>query len=609
MILRFLWAVLLLLSSQAVGQRYSFMSFNTAQGLPQSQVSSIIQDEQGYLWVGTLGGLAKFNGKEFETFTTETGLLNNRITFLTIIDNVLWIGHEGGITTMDGEKIRKYPFEINDSKINVSDIIKFGSDYVIGSNGAGLFKLSNGKLQKLEIRGEDEQRIRDLELLDQQLFIGTRNGLLVTRDLKVFKKSEGLSGYSISSVKRNSGKFYVSTFRDGIFEYDQKLDSIKLINLPSSDIAVRSLVFDSKGHSWYFSTNGIVRFRNDTDELVLKEANGLPMESIQVMYEDKDRNFWLGTEGKGLIRYTGERFVYYNKSSGMNSDLIVSVDQASNGDLWLGSFDKGLIILNRKGEFRNLLLNDATIWCLLMDVDGLNWAGGTNGLTSFQGEKPKKTYYFEDGAPGDKITSLYAISKNVFYVGGSDGVSIYRSGKLTRLKSSNIGTVRSFCKVKGEVFCGTDKGVYKIRGNKLISVGNFYKTAFSMVKDSKERLWIGTLEGLYLYDGEKFKNIIYAKSPASNYINFLSIDGEIIYVGTNNGLFQLSNILSDEIKIQKFGIGEGVSDLETNLNSSFIDNKHRLWFGPASGLVCHRPDKGTEIFASPRLALKKIHLN
>ena len=142
---------------------------------------------------------------------------------------------------MDGEKIRKYPFEINDSKINVSDIIKFGSDYVIGSNGAGLFKLSNGKLQKLEIRGEDEQRIRDLELLDQQLFIGTRNGLLVTRDLKVFKKSEGLSGYSISSVKRNSGKFYVSTFRDGIFEYDQKLDSIKLINLPSSDIAVRSL--------------------------------------------------------------------------------------------------------------------------------------------------------------------------------------------------------------------------------------------------------------------------------------------------------------------------------------------------------------------------------
>ncbi len=609
MILRFLWAALLLLSFQAVGQRYSFMSFNTAQGLPQSQVSSIIQDEQGYLWVGTLGGLAKFNGKEFETFTTENGLLNNRITFLTIIDNVLWIGHEGGVTTMNGEKLRKYPFEINDSKFDVSDIIKFGSDYIIGSNGAGLFKLSNGKLKKLDINGDDEKRIRDLELVDHQLLIATRNGLLMTKDLIDFKKSKSLSGYSISSVKRNSGKFYVSTFLDGIFEYDQRLDSIRLINLPSSDIAVRSLVFDSKGHSWYFSNNGIVRFRNNLDELVLNEANGLPIKSIQVMYEDKDRNIWLGTDGKGLIRYTGERFVYYNKGSGMSSDLIVSVDQASNGDLWLGSFDKGLIILNRKGEFRNILLNDATIWCLLMGVDGLNWVGGTNGLTSFQGEKPKKTFYFEDGAPGDKITSLYAISKNVFYVGGSEGVSIYRSGKLTRLKSSNVGTVRSFCKVKGEIFCGTDKGVFKIRGNKLVSVGNFYKNAFSMIKDSKERLWIGTLEGLYLYDGEKFKNIIYEKSPASNYINFLSINNDVIYVGTNNGLFQLQNIFNEKIEVLKFGIGEGVSDLETNLNSSFIDSKNRLWFGTASGLVCYRPEKGSEIFGTPRLVLKKMLLN
>ncbi|TNF47957.1 MAG: hypothetical protein EP305_06580 [Bacteroidetes bacterium] len=606
---KLLWFIVFLLSFPAVAQRYSFMSFNTAQGLPQSQVSSIVQDEQGYLWVGTLGGLAKFNGKEFETFTTESGLLNNRVTFLTVIDDVLWIGHEGGVSSFDGGKIKKYPFETVDAKENVSDIVHFGTDIIIASNGAGLYRLKGSKLEKIDLKNEAEQRVRDLEIADNELLIGTRDGILITRDLIHFERSESLSGYSVSSVKKHAGQYFVSTFRDGIFLYNLRKDEIKLINSPSPDIAVRSLVFDSKGQSWYFSTNGITRFNEDKVELSLNESNGLPMESIQVMYEDNDRNFWLGTEGKGLIRYTGERFIYYNKSSGMASDLAISVDQTSNGDLWIGTFDKGLLIQNKKGEFRNLSLQDARVWSILTDLDGYNWLGTENGLIQFSGDQQKKTFYIEDGTPGDKITALFPLSRNTFYIGGNDGVSIYRSGKITPLKSADIGTVRSFCRMKGETYCGTDKGIYKIRGGKVIAIGNFFKTVFSMVKDSQDRLWIGTAEGLLLYDGERFKNISYAKSPASNYINFLSIDNDVIYVGTNNGLFQLQNIFKEEIEVLKFGIGEGVSDLETNLNSSFIDNKHRLWFGTASGLVCYRPEKGSEIFGTPRLVLKKMLLN
>ena len=64
-----LLVVLLFSNVIAFSQKFSFIPYSTSEGLPQSQVSSIVQDNQGYLWIGTLGGLAKFNGGEFTTFS------------------------------------------------------------------------------------------------------------------------------------------------------------------------------------------------------------------------------------------------------------------------------------------------------------------------------------------------------------------------------------------------------------------------------------------------------------------------------------------------------------------------------------------------------------
>ena len=89
-------------------QKISFVNYGTNEGLPQSQVTSIVQDKQGYLWVGTLGGLAKFNGKDFEIYSTESGLLNNRIRTLSIIDEAIWIGHDRGISRIKNGKIEKW---------------------------------------------------------------------------------------------------------------------------------------------------------------------------------------------------------------------------------------------------------------------------------------------------------------------------------------------------------------------------------------------------------------------------------------------------------------------------------------------------------------------
>jgi ligand-binding sensor domain-containing protein len=131
--------ILLCLFGFLKAQRFSFVNYNTAQGLPQSQVTALSQDEKGALWVGTLGGLARFNGKEFLGYTNENGLLNNRITCLYASGSKIWVGHEGGVSCIQGKKIIKWSFGKTLRSVSVSDILPFGNKVCSSWSPGNLF--------------------------------------------------------------------------------------------------------------------------------------------------------------------------------------------------------------------------------------------------------------------------------------------------------------------------------------------------------------------------------------------------------------------------------------------------------------------------------------
>ena len=90
------------------GQSYSFKNYSIAEGLAQTQVTAITEDENGYLWIGTLGGLSRFNGSTFTNFSSDDGLLNNRITALYQDKKGLWIGHESGVSLCHNKTFKKW---------------------------------------------------------------------------------------------------------------------------------------------------------------------------------------------------------------------------------------------------------------------------------------------------------------------------------------------------------------------------------------------------------------------------------------------------------------------------------------------------------------------
>lgn len=591
-------------------QRYSFLNYNTAQGLPQSQVTSLTQDSDGYLWVGTLGGLARFNGKDFYTYSTENGLLNNRVRTIKFIDKDLWVGHDGGVSLLRNSVIKKWSFSKEFKTTNVSKIIRFNDRIIVASNGAGLYEIINDKLVKIPLLEEDDLSIRDLIVHNGKLLIGTRGGILHTTDLKNFQRIKRIDGYSVSNMKVQKNDLYVTTFMDGLLKVSLTENTLERIKSIDSTLTLRNCLFDSKGNLWVNSTDGIYRLKNEITTLKLNLSNGLPMESIRSVFEDDQGNIWLGSEGKGLFRFPGEKFVYYNEATGLISDLILNVNQDHKGDYWIGTYDKGLMKMSKNKTVIPISLeNNNTVWSSVIGVDGLNWFGTGFGLVAMNDTKLSKVYYSEDKLPGDKITAMHKLSSTSFYVGGSEGVSLYKNGVFSLLKSGDIGTVRDFCKVGDILYCATDKGLFKLKGMEITNTFDFNKTIFSLAVDGANTLWIGSDEGLFKLKKDKIEQVSFSTVTSSNFINFLNYDNHKLFIGTNNGLFVLSNLDKDKLVVTNFGLAEGVVNLETNLNSSFIDKKGRLWFGTASGLVSYLPSESDEQFSSPRLILKNILIN
>lgn len=591
-------------------QKYAFVKYSTEQGLPQSQVTAITQDKAGYLWVGTLGGLARFNGREFKTFSSNDGLINIRITTLDFFENKLWVGHDGGISWFDNDRITSVPFEGTDKSRNVSKIILFKNELFVCSNGGGLFRLEQKRLKKISLKEPDHERIRDAIVHQDTLFLATRQGVLFSIDGKNYHTYTTLPILSYSAISGNHEYLYFVTFSDGIYQRNVRTNTLEFIPGETVGVPLLGAEIDRQNQLWLNTRYGILRLSADKELMILDESNGLPVNMISCLYEDRNGNIWIGSQGKGLFRFPGSVFTYYDHLSGFPSDLFLCGFENRQGDYYFGTYDKG-IVRKRKGSVETIPSPESTIWCAQENVDGKDWFGGLSSLISIDSKGKQQVYTIDDGLPGIKITTLKKIDSYSMYVGGSEGVALYDGKSFIRIggeASRFIGTVRDFELIKDSLFCATNLGVFVLRNSEFVSLSKTQQVVYNLEQDEHGNLYYGTEEGLFVYQNGKTKRIPLIEDAASNLVNFLNYKNGELFIGTNNGLFVLKPNSKNK-NLRRYGGGDGLIDLETNLNSSFFDKKGQFWFGTASGLVCFHFKGAQTNFSPPLLSLKKILLN
>jgi len=607
---------LLLLSNLGWSQKYSFITYSTEEGLPQSQVTAITQDNEGYLWVGTIGGLTKFNGEEFVPFTAREGLLNNRVSSLDYFEETVWVGHDGGISSIENGKIRKYGFTGEDMSRRVQQIIRFKGKLIVCSNGGGLFELVGDALKNINMGSLSTNRVRSAHIHNDLLYLATREGIVTTSDLKKFVVQPEFGDHSFSAIKGDENELIATSYDSLLIRKNLATQEVDIQN-PDHIESIYGCYLDASKNLWLFGKRGIIRMGRNGKDYVFNEQNGLPLNAVICVFQDQYKNIWIGSQGKGIFRFPGLRFQYFDQSSGYISDLFTCGFQLKNGDTYLGTFDKGILFQPKGGEVRQVSMENSnlTVWGAIPNVDGKHWFGTHRSLVSIDASG-NTTVYEQDnfpGLPGRKIVCFAKINDRSMYIGGNEGVSLYKNGKITKVGNPDtelLGTVRDMAILNGELYCVSNLGMYVYRNGDFVPLkAGMGQVNYNLVADASGTIWVGSESGLYMYrDGEMTQLPLLGDDPRANIINLMNYRDGKLFVGTNNGLFVITNE-AGTYKPRRYGIGDGIPNMETNLNSGFFDNDGNYWFGTASGLVCYHLSVSGIGVRRPIVNLKSILLN
>ncbi|GAB4131985.1 MAG: hypothetical protein Fur0041_02890 [Bacteroidia bacterium] len=589
------------------GQTTSFISFGVEQGLVQSQVQTLVQDNDGNLWIGTLAGLSKYNGLGFESFSRKNGLAEDWVT-VSYKDSRgdIWFGHWAGGVSRYNSKSKKF------ESLNLEEYTRFRSVtaitedkqgfFWISTEGAGIFIYDPIKNRMFSVSVKDgiaSDNVYDLCLdANENMWIATDRGITICdtksdisspasyTDLNV---ARGFPSNTITALTlANKGtEMWVGTGDKGVVVLQipssfigrnapTLLPNMRVIDSQKglgSDF-VETITADSKGFIWVGTAGGGATKilpasssnRPDAiDRATTKTYNtrqGLNYFNVKVIIEDREGNIWLGTD-VGLNLYRGERFQLFDKKDGLPNDIVWSTLAARNGDVWLGtndglsriSFYTDPLSVEKKFTVKNYTTADGlgsnVILSLFEDDAGNIWAGtGFGGVSVLeQGATSFKTYSTADGLAGDVVYAINTDMNGHIWIGTKEGVS--RFDPATQ-------SFRNYT---------TEDG---LGGN------NVYR----IFRDSRGNLWFGALGGyLSLFDGKTFTRYDETNGIIHKFILCINEDKEhnIWFGAYGGGLYKF-----DGRTFRNYTTKDGMT---TDSPYSIIsDREGMIWIGHSRGL-------------------------
>jgi len=598
-------------------QTYNIKKYSVEDGLPQSQVLSLCQDNSGNIWMGTnRGGVAKFNGNSFENFTEIDGLTDNLVYSISPLKNGdLIFCTNGGLSIFNHSKFINYSVKNGLSNNRVYTAIENSKKEVLIGTEKGLCILKNKVISNLKVDTTiDNSSITTIHIQNENIiWIGTANSGAFKWDRRnnsvlCFSTKTGLMNNCVWSINEDlNGNIFVGTsFGANIINNNNQ---INIINIPYiSNYGFNSIVRDKEGNMWMGTSNGLFKYKNGKYEKYFY-SNGLPSDFILSLIEDREGNIWAGTYGYGVCRFSSEEIKSYSSKDFLSGDYIDCLFQDSKNNLWFGIEDNGatkicsdktVIKYNHSNDNEKSLIYDQ-IQAFCEDDNGNIFLGSRNGLSIFNGEQ-----FFNYPITNDS-SSIYSLLKSFdgsVWIGTKNGLFKYNDKKInsTKLNTSNIfqgeeipiySIVEDSSKT---LWLATETGVIKYTGNSALLFneknGFTNKRTLSIVKDKNNNLWFGTDNGVYFYNHRQFKKIDVTNGLASNKVYLLLIDNNYLWVGTNKGLdrIDLLNYYSNQnITIKHYGKEEGFTGIECNRNAALKDHEGNLWFGTVKGAFVINP--------------------
>ncbi|MBU3012073.1 response regulator [Polaribacter vadi] len=561
----------------------NFERFSNKEGFYQNTINSIAQDKYGFLWFGTPNGLIKYDGYEFATYSAQSNtdgtISSNNITTLHKESNgVLWIGTNVGVNVYIPWLERFYTVPIL-SKIEVSQIISDPNGQGVWFSGEnhlyhcklkdiekGVFNVS----ENLLIDATNILTIKDFSFINKkELILATNSGIkkikleqdtsTYTFKVKSILNFDNFDNTFIHVVKKLGNIFWIGTDK-GLYKttlIENKLliidvidyiDGAKKTNPP---LSINSVFEDNNGDVWIGTKkNGLLKYSDKESQILNYRYNpknefGLTSNYINTIFQDNYGVLWIGT-AQGAINkldISQKQFINYSKNPydkfALTDNLITSILEDNTGRLWLSFFNNKDLLRSTKKINEKQIYNlkfesvknkipfpfNNTIRCIYEDDKGFIWFGADFNL--FVYNPSNESFKKVDLKKDDEILEkqgyrdiLQLDENNIVFVGRKISVIENPWSRIKKQQSPEL-EVKSFINLYGRTFCHT------------------------IIKDTKNRIWIGTNKGLL-------------------YGSF--IDGELVVNG------KLSDEKTTELKLSN-----------SNVFSLYTDNKNHVWAGTFGG--------------------------
>lgn len=576
--------------------QFHFRHYNIENGVSSNNISTLFQDQKGYIWIGTENGLNRFDGNQFTLYQKNNPLYSNFHansinTICETTDKELWLGTDNGVFIYNQVKDTFTPFVKQTSdKTSITSWIthiiqdKAGNIWIAThKQGIFLFNTQTDKLTQFEIPQNDNIVTRILNDEQNNIWLSGPYQLCKLNKVNntfetyaIEEKTESI--YSMALWEDSSNHIWIGTWDKGLWKLDPRTKQVEkyLTGEKGKGILhIHSILEYSPELLLIGSDDGLTIFNPVTHESFLYDNYGdseksLSDKFIYPILKDREGGVWIGTYYNGisyLPPYCGQ-FNGYSESSDIpyfNSRIISRFCEGENGNIWIASDDSGLSCFNPS----------------------------TMQFIDFNGREKLNKH---------NLHALCIVGKDLWIGTYGDGIQVLnaQTGKIKNYNTTNGLDENSIYSIfkdsQGQIWTGSMNGIcqYDAQKQRFTPIKHLEALIIEIVEDAKGNLWIATQgKGLFRYSPQKNKEwekYGLEKGFNSLTVNHLCInkDNEI-WAATSEGLY-LYNPLKDIFTYQPLR-------LPNECINAILEGEDCLWLTTAKGLVKYTPaTQETQIF-------------
>ncbi len=566
--------------------------FNERNGLPTGEANDVLQTSDVYVWVGSYGGLIRFDGTEFRNFSSE-GILPSSSVRMLFEDSSgrLWIGtNDAGVFVYENGSIAQPDGQPNDTFLCVRGFSEGADGVVYACSNSGVAQIADGVMTVYDIPELSGQTVYSLAVDKFGRVWGAESsggcavlyeGQLVSIISGEELLGEGESVYSAAAGA--DGDVWLGSAGSRVMRLS--FDSVDLekgvktqLFTMENVITHNSMRMMSGGEMTVSGLHGFGMIYHDGTVKEISESDGAV--SLNSAFVDYEGNIWLASTSEGIVRYSKGCFSSPNSAAGLDGIALNAV--AVSGDLKYIGTDSGIIVCG--ADWQRIesplteMLDGIRVRHIIADSKGRVWTASYSDTPVLMYDSKSGevvSYSSKDGLAGDRARTLLELKDGTVAVGMQNGVSFIDDGKVESFTDLEYPAILSLLETEdGSVFAGSDGGgIYEIKdGGEVVShsfsEGLSEGVVLRMLSDTEKNCYfISAGSSLYYMKNGSFTKLDALEKGSGSIFDFYLIDGTL-WLLQNNGI-----LAADRSDLLSGGTGEPVTyGFEYGLSGSLNAN-------------------------------------